>query len=149
MIRMTLLLMTYLLSSSIFAASGLISLQSNHGVTATADRLETVLLEKGMTVFARINHDEAAWKIKKKLRPTQLVIFGNPKIGTLLMQCQQTAAIDLPQKALIWEDEKGRVWLSYNAPEYIASRHDIKECVEVTEKIEKALANFAHAATSN
>lgn len=149
MIRMTLLFASYLLSSHVFAASGLVSLKSDHDVIETADRLEAVLLEKGMTVFARINHDEAAWKVKKKLRPTQLVIFGNPKVGTLLMQCQQTAAIDLPQKALVWEDEQGQVWLSYNAPEYMASRHGIEECVEVITKIENALANFANAATSN
>jgi uncharacterized protein (DUF302 family) len=100
-----------------------------------------------MTVFIRINHAEGAQKVGKKLRPTELVVFGNPKVGTPLMQCSQSVAIDLPQKALIWEDEAGLVWLSYNDPRYLAKRHGITECVNVIKKIEKALSNFAHAAT--
>ncbi len=135
------------LSVSVNAADGLISIKSNFDVEQTADKLEEVLLDKGMTVFTRVKHSQAAWKINKKLRPTELVIFGNPKIGTLLMQCQQTVAIDLPQKALVSEDENGDIWLSYNDPDYLTERHDIKDCAEVSEKIKKALANFATAAT--
>jgi uncharacterized protein (DUF302 family) len=100
-----------------------------------------------MTVFMRINHAEGAQKVGKKLRPTELIIFGNPKVGAPLMQCGQSVAIDLPQKALIWQDEAGQVWLSYNDPKYLASRHGIKECGEVIKKIEKALGNFARMAT--
>ncbi len=110
------------------------------------DRLEKTLLEKGMTVFIRINHAEGAKKVGKKLRPTELLIFGNPKVGTPLMQCSQSVAIDLPQKALIWEDESGQVWLSYNDPKYLVNRHSIKECDEIIKKIEKALENFARTA---
>jgi uncharacterized protein (DUF302 family) len=98
-------------------------------------------------VFIRINHAEGAQKVGKKLRPTELIIFGNPKVGTPLMQCGQSAGIDLPQKALIWQDEAGQVWLSYNDPKYLASRHSIKECGEIIKKIEKALGNFARMAT--
>jgi uncharacterized protein (DUF302 family) len=130
-----------------FAADGLINIKSSHNVKGTADRLENTLREKGMTVFIRINHAEGAQKVGKKLRPTELVVFGNPKVGTPLMQCSQSVAIDLPQKALIWEDEAGHVWLSYNDPKYLAKRHGITECVNVIKKIEKALSNFAHAAT--
>lgn len=129
------------------SSNGLISVKSNHNVKSTADRLVNILEKKGMTVFARINHAEGARKVGKALRPTELVIFGNPKVGTPLMQCGQSVAIDLPQKALVWEDDKGSVWFSYNDPTYIAKRHDIMECGNVIDKISKALANFSLAAT--
>ena len=131
------------------ADEGLVSLKSAFSVTTTANRLEQKLKAKGMTVFARINHSESASKVGEKLRPTELVIFGNPKVGTPLMQCGQTVAIDLPQKSLIWEDEKGQVWLSYNDPSYIAKRHNIVNCDQVLTKITKALSNFAKAATTD
>ena len=137
----------FLLASLAYADNGIINVKSSHDVKATADRLENVLKQKGMTVFIRINHTEGAQKVGQKLRPTELVIFGNPKVGTPLMQCRQSTAIDLPQKALIWEDEKGQVWLSYNDPNYLVERHGITECAEVIKKIEKALSNFAKAAT--
>ena len=137
----------FLLASLAYADNGIISVKSSHGVKATADRLENTLKQKGMTVFIRINHAEGAQKVGKKLRPTELVVFGNPKVGTPLMQCSQSTAIDLPQKALIWEDEKGQVWLSYNDPNYLVERHGITGCAEVIKKIEKALSNFAKAAT--
>jgi uncharacterized protein (DUF302 family) len=81
-----------------------------------------------------------------ELRPTELVIFGNPKVGTPLMQCKQTVAIDLPQKMLIWEDESGLVWISYNEPQYISDRHNIQGCDENIGKIKTALSNFANSA---
>jgi uncharacterized protein (DUF302 family) len=137
-----------LLSASMaYADSGIIHIKSSHDVKTTADRLENTLRANGMTVFIRINHAEGAQKVGQKLRPTEVIIFGNPKIGTPLMNCSQSVAIDLPQKALIWEDETGQVWLSYNDPMYLAKRHDIKECAEVLKKIEKALSNFSKAAT--
>ena len=137
----------FLLASLAYADNGIISVKSSHEVKATADRLENVLKQKGMTVFIRINHAEGAQKVGIKLRPTELVVFGNPKVGTPLMQCSQSTAIDLPQKALIWEDEKGQVWLSYNDPNYLVERHGITGCAEVIKKIENALSNFAKAAT--
>lgn len=129
------------------ADSGLINVRSSHDVKGTADRLETVLKDKGMTVFLRINHSEGAVKVGKQLRPTELVIFGNPKVGAPLMQCGQTMGIDLPQKALIWQDESGQVWLTYNDPQYLASRHGIDGCQAVLAKVQKALKNFSKAAT--
>ena len=137
----------FFFASVTYADNGIISIRSSHDVKTTVDRLEKKLREKGMTVFIRINHAEGAQKVGKKLRPTELIIFGNPKVGTPLMQCGQSVAIDLPQKALIWQDETGQVWLTYNDPKYLASRHNIKECSEVIEKIEKALGNFARMAT--
>lgn len=134
-------------ASSAPAANGVISIKSNHDVQSTADRLVSILEKKGMTVFARINHTEGAEKVGKVLRPTELVLFGNPKVGTPLMQCGQSVAIDLPQKALIWQDEKGVTWFSYNDPTYIAERHDIKACDQVITKISQALTNFSLAAT--
>lgn len=136
-----------LFSSLAVAGDGLITIKSSHDVKDTADRLEKNLEKKGMTVFARINHAEGAKKVGKKLRPTEVIIFGNPKIGTKLMQCSQSSAIDLPQKSLIWEDEGGQVWLAYNAPQYLAMRHNIKGCDEVIKKIANALGNFAKPAT--
>ena len=132
---------------SVSAEPGLINLKSSHDVKNTADRLETVLKEKGMNIFLRINHTEGARKMGQELRPTELVIFGNPKVGTPLMQCQQLAALDLPQKALVYEDENGQVWFAYNDPEYIADRHNISGCDDVVSKISKALFNFSRAAT--
>ncbi len=129
------------------AGNGLISVKSSHDVKVTADRLENVLNRKGMNVFIRINHAAGAAKVGKELRPTELIIFGNPKVGTPLMQCSQSVAIDLPQKALIWQDDKGLVWLSYNDPNYLAQRHGLSACAEVIQKVEKALSNFAKAAT--
>ncbi len=141
------LMAIFFFASVTYANNGIISIKSSHDVKTTVDRLENILREKGMTVFIRINHAEGAQKVGKKLRPTELIIFGNPKVGTPLMQCGQSVAIDLPQKALIWQDEAGQVWLSYNDPKYLASRHSIKECDEIIKKIEKALGNFARMAT--
>jgi len=131
-----------------FAADGLISVKSHHSVKQTTENLLAVLEKKGMTVFKVINHKKGAKSVDKKLRPTTVVIFGNPKVGTLLMQCSQTAAIDLPQKALIWKDEDRKVWYTYNDPQYLVKRHNINACEEPLNKISKALAKFAHVATA-
>ena len=141
------LVVILVLASPAYADNGLVSVKSSHDVKTTADRLENKLKQKGMTVFIRINHAEGAQKVGKVLRPTELLIFGNPKVGAPLMQCSQRVAIDLPQKALIWKDEAGQVWLSYNNPKYLATRHGIKDCGEVIKKIGNALDNFAKTAT--
>ncbi len=135
------------LTSSAYAGSGIISVKSSHDVKTTADRLESTLKQKGMNVFNRINHAQGAQKVGKELRPTELIIFGNPKVGTPLMQCAQSVAIDLPQKALIWQDAQGQVWLSYNDPNYLVERHQLTGCDEVIKKVGKALGNFAKSAT--
>ena len=137
----------FLLTTSTYADNGLISVKSSHDVKTTADRLESMLKQKGMNVFIRINHAQGAQKIGKELRPTELIIFGNPKVGTPLMQCAQSVAIDLPQKALIWQDAQGQVWLTYNNPNYLVERHQITGCGDVVKKVGKALGNFAKSAT--
>lgn len=137
----------YLISPLAIADNGMVNIKSTHDVKTTTDRLEKALKAKGMTIFNRIDHAAGAKKIGRVLRGTQLVIFGNPKVGTPLMQCSQSAAIDLPQKALVWEDDAGQVWFSYNNPTYLKDRHIIKGCDEVIGKISKALGNFAKMAT--
>ena len=130
------------------AADGMISLKSPHTVAVTADRLERILKGKGMTVMKRIDHAAGAASVGSQLRPTELLIFGNPKVGTPLMQCSPSIAIDLPQKALIWEDRNGQVWLAYNDPKFLAQRHDVSGCDEVLAKVANALGNFAAAAVA-
>ena len=142
------LFFSLVLVSAVPAADDLVTLRSSHDVRTTADRLEKALLDKGMKIFLRIDQAAAAQSVGRELRPTELVVFGNPKIGVPLMQCSQKVAIDLPQKALIWEDETGQVWFSYNAPDYIVKRHAISGCGEVIDKLQEALGNFAGAATS-
>ncbi|HEC84021.1 MAG: DUF302 domain-containing protein [Candidatus Parabeggiatoa sp. nov. 2] len=110
--------------------NGLVNVEATRSVKETTDHLESLLKEKGMTIFARINHAEGAKRIGKELRPTELLIFGNPKAGAPLMQCKQAMGIDLPLKMLIWEDENGQVWLTYNNPEHLANRHKLAGCAE-------------------
>ncbi len=141
------LILVLVMAPLVSAETGLISVKSSHDVKNTADRLGNILKEKGMNVFLRINHTEGARKVGQELRPTELLIFGNPKVGTPLMQCSQTMAIDLPQKAIIWQDESGQVWLTYNDPQYLAMRHGIDACKAVLDKVQNALKNFAQAAT--
>nr|WP_320016666.1 DUF302 domain-containing protein [uncultured Desulfobacter sp.] len=131
----------------VWAVDGVVSVQSRFNVKDTADRMESILKEKGMTVFKRIRHSEAASKVGIELRDTELIIFGNPKVGSPLMKCQQRVAIDLPLKALIWEDDNAKVWISYNDPKYIEKRHNITGCEEIISKMEKALAGIARSAS--
>ena len=146
-IFMSIILMLATISVS-FAGDGLITVKSAHSVKDTADRLESALQAKGMTVFIRIDHAQGARNMGKTLSPTELIVFGNPKIGTPLMQCRRSVGIDLPMKALIWQDQNGQVWFSYNDPQYLKERHDIQGCDEVLAKAAGALGNFSRAATA-
>src|SRR5271170_4867055 len=105
------------------AADGLITIPSPYGTEETMKRLEAAVTAKGLTTFARIDHAAGATTVGLSLRPTELLIFGNPKGGTPLMQAVQTVGIDLPLKALVWQDASGKTWLSYNDPAWIAKRH--------------------------
>ncbi|MEE9334184.1 MAG: DUF302 domain-containing protein [Granulosicoccaceae bacterium] len=127
---------------------GMVVVPSPHSVKGTLDKLAVVLESKGMKIMARVDHSAGATSVDLALRPTELMIFGNPKAGTPLMLCSQSLAIDLPQKMLAWEDEAGKVWLGYNDPTYIKARHGTEGCDAVFEKISGALANFAKAATA-
>jgi uncharacterized protein (DUF302 family) len=107
------------------SATGVVTIPSGHSVDQTVDRLKSALAAKGVTVFALIDHSGEAEKAGLKLRPTKLLIFGNPKAGTPLMVASPTIAIDLPLKILVWQDDSGKVWLSYNAPAWLADRHHL------------------------
>lgn len=123
----------------------LVNVKSTHSVAVTADRLERVLAEKGMKLFLRLNHTESAGSVDISLRPTELFIFGNPKVGAPLMAKQQSVGIDLPQKMLIWQDESGQVWLTYNDPDYLADRHGLDKSLPPLLKVKKALGEIAQA----
>ena len=107
--------------------NGMVHLSSPYPVAETLKRLDSVLQSRGLTAFARIDHSGEAEKVGMKMHPTQLVIFGSPKGGTPLMVASPTLAIDLPLKALVWEDAGGKVWVSYNNAEYLKQRHNIPE----------------------
>lgn len=141
-------IVTLLSVQSVAAQEGLQSVESSFDVATTIDKLTAVLESKGMSVFGRVNHAANAEKAGMALRPTELLIFGNPKIGTPLMLCAQSIAIDLPQKMLAWQDESGKTYLGWNDPAHLKGRHQVEGCDEVLGKVSGALANFAKAATS-
>ena len=143
--RIIALLVLTCLCLPVFAADGLIAVESMRGAKDTMDRLESVVKEKGLNVFARIDHAAGAAKIGRKLRATEVLIFGNPQGGTPLMECAQSAAIDLPLKALVWQDEAGKVWVGYNDPAYLAARHGAASCPAAS-GLAKALAALVQEA---
>jgi uncharacterized protein (DUF302 family) len=127
------------------SAPGFLSKPSKYSVTETIQRLSAILKSKGVAIFAVIDHSGEAEKAGLKMRPTQLLIFGNPKAGTPLMIAAPTTAIDLPLKALAWEDAEGKVWLSYNSPDYLQQRHGfppelLKNIAAVKPLFDQALA---------
>jgi uncharacterized protein (DUF302 family) len=136
-----------LLASVVTADDGLLTRESSYSVGETLERMETAARDKGMTVFARIDHAAGARKVGLELRPTELILFGNPKAGTPLMQSNQTVGIDLPMKALAWEDEQGRVWLTYTDPAFLGRRHRIDDRGALLEKMNAVLADLEAAAT--
>jgi uncharacterized protein (DUF302 family) len=133
-------------SFSAAASDGLVKYESHYSVKETADRFENIAKSKGLTLFARIDHQKNASGVNLELRPTEVIIFGNPKVGTPLMQCAQNVAIDLPQKVMVSEDANNKVWLSYNNPNYLMKRYEIKGCDEVIKKISGVLSQLSEAA---
>ena len=132
------------------AADGLTTIRSSFGPKDTMNRLEAAVKAKGMTVFARIDHAAGAAEVGLSLRPTELLIFGNAKGGTPLMQAAQTIGIDLPLKALVWQDASGSTWLSYNNPSWLAKRHGLGNEVDVAlGAVSAALSALARAATAS
>jgi uncharacterized protein (DUF302 family) len=124
--------------------SGIIDVPSRYSVPETLARLQSILKEKSITVFALIDHSGEAGKAGLAMRPTQLLIFGSPKAGTPLMVAAPSLAIDLPLKALAWQDEQGKVWLSYNSAEYLQQRHGfpaelIKNIAGIATLVQKAV----------
>ena len=106
-------------------ADGIINIPSNHSVNKTVEKLKAILQAKGVTLFALVDHSREAEKVRMKMAPTKLLIFGNPKAGTPLMLAAPGSAIDLPLKILIREDAQGKVWISYNSPGYLQERHGL------------------------
>lgn len=130
-----------LFSTGAMADPGLIEQASPYSVAQTMSRVESTVKQAGLTVFAVIDHAKGAEKVGQHLRPTQLIIFGNPKGGTPLMQCSQKTGIDLPLKILVWENAQGKVMLGYNDPEWIARRHEVPDC-PVAKKLHDNLAKL-------
>lgn len=135
--------------TSIAADKGLVNKKSHFSVKVTLDRLENELRKKGITIVTRWNHQEGARKASIPLRPTELLIFGNPKLGSHFFTSSQSAGIDLPMKALAWKDKAGQVWLTYNDPIYIASRHNIDNRPGIVKKMAGALNKLTNVATGN
>jgi uncharacterized protein (DUF302 family) len=131
----TLLLAGLLLSSPLHASDNYITKKSSNSVPVSMDRLENALKQRGVGIVARVDHAGAAQKADLSLRPTQVLIFGNPKLGTPLMNNNQQIGLDLPLKVLAREDAKGQTWLTYENPAAMASRHKVKEPAEILKKI--------------
>ena len=129
-------------STAVLAADGLVAIKSPFSAKETMNRFEENAKQRGLNVFARIDHAAGAAKIGKTLRPTEVLIFGNPQGGTPFMECAHSVGIDLPHKALVWEDAQGQVWLGYNDPAYLAQRHGVAQCPAVS-GLTKALAGLA------
>jgi uncharacterized protein (DUF302 family) len=129
------------------AVQGLTTIKSSHAPRETMNRLETAVTAKGLTVFARIDHAEGASAVGLSLRPTEVLIFGNAKGGTPLMQAVQTVGIDLPLKALVWQDAAGDTWLSWNDPAWLAARHGVSGAEAVAGKLTAMLEDVAKTAT--
>jgi uncharacterized protein (DUF302 family) len=130
------------------AADGLITVASSHGPKDTMARLEAEVKAKGATVFAHVDHAAGAQAAGLPLRPTDLLIFGNAKGGTPLMQAAQTIGIDLPLKVLVWQDAGGATWLSYNDPAWLARRHALPAATEATVKALTAMLKAVTAAAA-
>src|SRR6266404_5944753 len=123
--------------------SGIIDTPSSHSVDETVERLKEILQAKGITLFALVDHSGEAEKVGMKMRPTKLLIFGNPKAGTPLMLAAPSIAIDLPLKVLVREDSDGQVWVSYNCPEYLKQRHGLPEDLLANIAVVQALVSKA------
>ena len=134
-------------SDSLGRIEGMTSIPSSFGPKETMDRLEAEIMAKGMTVFVRIDHAAGAAEVGLTLRPTELVIFGNARGGTPLMQSAQTIGIDLPLKALVWQDAGGKTWLSYNEPSWIAQRHSVANAEQVVSNLGAVLGAIVGTAS--
>ncbi len=130
------------------ADDGLVKKLSAHSVQTTMDSLENLVRNKGLTVFVRIDHAAGAAEVGEEMLPTQLLMFGNPAIGTNLMTSQRTVGVDLPIKVLIWEEPDGKVWIAYNDPAYLAKRHGIDDRDAVLDKMGRAVKGLVSAAAT-
>ena len=136
-----------LCSALVRADDGMVDVRSQFSVAETLDRFEAAAKEAGLHIFARLDHAKGAASIGQPLRPTELLIFGNPKVGTGVMSSNQRAGIELPMKVLAWEDAEGLVWLSYTRPDYLFQRFQISDRPEIEKQMSAALAKLSLAAT--
>ncbi len=151
------LFISIILASSFFATTtfakkstdnGIVLVKSAFSVEATVERFEAIAAAQGIKIVTKIDHAVSAKSINQQLRPTTLIIFANLQAGTALMQCNQTVGIDLPQKALVWQDEQSQVWFGYNSPKYLMTRHQLQGCGgEVIQKIDRNLNMLAQKVT--
>ena len=135
------------MNASDLADANLVTLPSAHGASETVEHLKSLLAQMGIQVFAHIDHAAGAEMVGLSLRPTQVLIFGNPKAGTPLMQNQQTVGLDLPLRVLVWEDEAGKVWLTYRRVEPLARQHHVSGRDGAVRALDDGLAALARAAT--
>ena len=136
------------MSDSLDVSEGLRTIPSQFGPKETMDRLETEIRASDLTIFARIDHAAGAADVGLKLRPTELIIFGNARGGTPLMQSMQTVGIDLPLKAVVWEDASEKTWISYNEPAWIAQRHGVSNASDVVSKMTALLSSLSRKAAN-
>lgn len=137
------------MSASLGTIEGLITVQSSFDPKATMDRLEAQIQSRGLNVFARIAHAAGASEVGLPLAPTNLIIFGNARGGTPLMQSVQTVGIDLPLKVLVWQDATNNTWISYNEPNWIAQRHGVADRESAVDKMANLLSSIAREAAGN
>ena len=130
------------------ADTGLVTLPSAHDAASTVERLKALLAQKGIELFAHVDHAAGAEKVGLSLRPTQVLIFGSPKAGTPLMQSRQSVGLDLPLRVLVWEDEEGKPWLTYRRVEELAQRHHINERDDAVKALDAGLDGPARAAAA-
>jgi uncharacterized protein (DUF302 family) len=143
------LMVTLLLATPGFVSAqqdGMVRVRSLRTMEATVSALDSLLAARNLTIFARVDHAANARGVGMELRPTVVFIFGNPMVGTLVMQCGQTAGMDLPLRLLIWQDDAGAVWIGYEDPSRLAARHGIAGCAEPLERMKTGLAGLARAA---
>ena len=141
------LLLALVSQAPLAGAGSIVVTRSAHDVNETTNRLEAALRAKGVTVFARIDHAANAKRVNIALPPVQLLIFGNPRLGSPLLASNPMVGLDLPMKALVWEDADGKVWLGYTAAATIAERYRIEDRAAIIDTMTGALKNFAAAAT--
>lgn len=133
-------------AETVISENGLETKSSPYDVSETAFRLEQIINDQGLTLIARVDHSANAEKVGAKLKPTQLLIFGNPKVGTPLMECSPTTAIDLPQKILVWQNDDNQTQITYNQPQYLQKRHDINDCDAILAKVSGVLKDITEQA---
>jgi uncharacterized protein (DUF302 family) len=125
------------------SGDGLVQIRSNATAAATVARVEPALAARGLRLFATVDHAANARAVNLELRPNTVFIFGNPAVGSRVMQCAATAGIDLPLKLLVWEEKDGSVWVGYNDPDWLARRHEVGECGGVLTGMKRAMATLA------